>query len=108
MILQKRNLLSWKSDIQKTFCLPPDTNLNITLPYELEVSVQPSDYLRCASNHNFCDSTGSELDFQPSKFFLGSNPDFFSSSGFFFNSISKDILLTTAICSHFDHSCQYF
>ena len=102
IIFQKRNLLSWKSDIQKIFCSPLDTNLNIILPYEFGLSEG-----RCASNHNFCDSAGSnptgplscsELDFQASKFSLGSTPDFFTFSGFFFNSISKGILVTTTIC----------
>ena len=41
---------------------------------------------------------GSELDFQASKFFLGSNDDFFTSSVIISNSISKDILVTTTIC----------
>ena len=36
--------------------------------------------------------------FKLQNFSLGSNPDFFTSSVFFVNSISKDILVATAIC----------
>ena len=59
---------------------------------------QPSSTVICKQKVNRFE--GSELDFQASKFFMGSNPDFFTSSVFvfLFNSISKDILVSTTIC----------